>query len=415
MALWKTHFSALTILASGFFTASASFAESTAPKANDVTFETRAENPSVTTTTVEDSDAKKDCIGSNFKEQNCLRQADAYQRAAQAAKYLAFYMMFEKVGPEVRENLKTSFDRCFVNPGNCQTGDQEKILSAAVQYNLGKELRHMILQNNTSMNNMRSLSGNANFLFSGNKGTKAGRAKELENPFRLSTQEVDDSPAYKLAQKELKQQEILGPQFMKDYGIFMNTYAKTSGQYQFVDASGSSVPVDDKKHWHFVSARVKSERAGGEIDIYKTPGTDQPKFKADQLTQDSKIVDEKLKEVTDNTLLQGSALDGKKSEVAQQLNAIMMNPSEMKDSKTGKPVEQKDIHRTMVADLNLKYDEAIEKKRKEDAGRGLASGATGTQRAVPLDVDFSVNQFSQFLDEIWPPSAAKPAGAPTKN
>lgn len=369
------------------------FAQEPNQKMNDVTF-SAGEKPAGTNRSP--ASEEPDPTSENCKsEENCrLRQADAFQRASQAAKYLAYYMQMEKFKPDYREQIKKVVEKCLTNPDSCSGKEKEIVLGAAVQHNLGKEIRHMVLQNNTNMNNMKSLNTGADFLFNGKYWIQGSKAKELDTPYKLDPSQVGDSPISLLSKKEAREKEILGNDFLREYGIFLNTYAKTSGRY----GDGSA----DKSRWHLNTVRVPSKRSGGEVDVIRAGSIDKKSFEADKKSQDIKIIDktieEKLQAANDRNIDQ----ETRDKLTIDTINTIALNPTEMATA-DGKIVEEKNMHRVMAEGLNIQYDKAIEKER---AKRDPASAGKNIERKI--DIDFNEKEFSQFLDEIWPPSAAKP-------
>lgn len=369
-----------------------------------------------------DEKAALECSGKSYSDANCMRQADAYQRAAQAAKYLAFYMRnFKEVSnDDKRAKIKEVADRCLVK-NQCENGDQDMLLMATIQNNIGKEIRNMVLQNNENHEKMKSINDGANFMFNPDKRNTYGKSRELDDPFKVDPNEVQTMVDKREAMKKAKEQEILGNEFISKYKIFMDTYSKTSGPYQFQDADGNlSTAEGDKNRWHYVSQKTAPSKADDTTD-YRTvaEGTylqannkvDSDAYKLAQTTQDAKPIQKTAEAYMTEASKKSTDNKTRAEDFSNQIDFLMSNRQEMVDQ-NGNPIAKDKIPAQTVAMINSEIDKKVAEKRAETASRDPASA--GQKQRNPINISVDMDDFSTFLDEIWPPSAAAKPQASAK-
>lgn len=316
-------------------------------------------------------------------------QSDAFKAAQEASTYLGTYMQNfghfgimrparEKLLAKTHESIKL----CLQGSSRCTDERKVEVMNALVQYNLGKDLRRMMLENSTNYENIKSMKGAEPV-----PGLKA--RSSIPEPFKLEEKEVEAATTFLMDAGKTKEREILGPAFVNEYRSFLNEYSNTT-------------PEQEK--WHYVAQKLPGE------DMWVlargpdgNPMVDRERFQNDQLSQHHKsvrqasefvqksITEPKLKKVNADTFRAESDID---EDLLTKDLGLKMYPVVNKD--TGKLLDEQESAVAYVRVINGAVEEAQKKGKLAAEGKKVVAGYS-------IDPD----KFRDFLDEIWPPSVGK--------
>jgi len=96
----------------------------------------------------------------------CMPQADAFKRAAEASSYLAYYQQNYSTyaalvkDPATKAKIEEAIRDCMAG-SNCDETKKTYLISALVQYNFGKQLKSQMLENQRNAEKMASLDQSA--------------------------------------------------------------------------------------------------------------------------------------------------------------------------------------------------------------------------------------------------------------
>lgn len=336
-------------------------------------------------------------------------QADAYKIASEANSYLgAYWMNFGAFGKDAdkdarQRDLKKMYgmiEKCLNRSSEC--GDEEKttVMRALVNYNLGKDIKRMVLENNTNFEKMKSMDPNL--------GThlKKGPSTARKGPFKLDEKDITGSSTFILNGRQARERDILGPVFMNEYKTFINHYSNTG---------------PTQANWHYVPQKTPTKSGDSTYVFHSNRTTGQPiidnaRFNEDQLTQNSEQIYQARKAMLDSVKQPGLKQTGASTyQATSDINAdlrsndlgLSIRRVEKRDA-DGKivrnaegKVETLNEHESAVAivrNINNAVDKKVEESRKNNPGQNVVVGTT-------IDMD----RFSEFLDEIWPPNAKRQA------
>jgi hypothetical protein len=344
-----------------------------------------------------------------------VRQADAYEAAAEAASYLAHYMknysefsqhmykMEEKDGKMVRtidekNRFKTAVQNCVVEQNAaCDEKTKKEMLTALVHYNLGREVRAMLLESNTYHQNMRSLESNREAMEKTALSKGFGRKKST---FQVDPSKVMDPVSWqqgKLTQNEIA---VLGDQFLNDYRIFIDAYGKTVQEdarryYQARKparelSSEEEANLDDANH----SVIAESNEAGPRALF------DEKNFDHARRTQSERVVSEEVERIKKEAQApKVLKMENGDFGVDMKDDGLLLGIQKKIETGDGNPpkTDPGEIAALTAVQMNRDINEVeIEGEKKNP------------QKQVQVQVN--VAAFDAFLDEIWPPSAAKKPG-----
>lgn len=379
-----------------------------------------------------------------------MPQADAFETAGEQAVFLGAYQM--SFGPygaaqgdtkrnEILQKTATAIDDC-VNGRSCGADKQELVLKALIQYNMGQDIKRMMLTNNTNKERMRSIENYGK----GKDGKNWLNTQEIENslatgksftytngPDKMVRANRGETSQSKIGKKSdisrkagtgkdtyyqldegtvnasidsnyLKEREILGEQFLKDYGLFLDTYAKP----------------EEGAHYKFVKARetyVYDEGAGKRtLDpnaLFEERVQEQQKK---EIQEAMKTYRQSLKPVEGQLQADGKMgmnLSGMRSDVIGLGEMATVNPVNfpglnVEDLKKDGALDSAGNAKAVARVVNQSIRQAAEAKLAEDAAaaraRSPASGPpiSGAKPNTYVNVTLSPKTFGDFLDEIWP-------------
>ncbi len=362
-------------------------------------------------------------------------QRCSFTTAAEVLSYYATYMRtsVQFTDPVEQQKVKVAFQACLQGSGDCTAKDRELLLQRAAAANMFRNVRRMILENNTNARNMESLN-KAQLEAKGSKdpflispGLQARMNADLQRrgmePLHPSEWNLAARKPFKIDEKKLDlrvdQGTLLDGGFSREYEFVLNNYVRpTTGQdlhltsaYQSnaaagfsrvatgktgtsleqshrtnLDASnrGSVVEVDSIRHHEDLTTQshANMERARQEF---------QNKVKTRELRQkfDPKsgryIVD--VESTGMNSLQQ---LQGGPEELASVDGLVKKSLTNPLGAHEARMV----AYRKAAERVNQAVDTAISEKAKASPGS-----------AVTYSID--INDFDKFIDEVWPSQAQK--------
>lgn len=376
----------------------------------------------------------------------CLPQADALKRAAQAASYLAIYQHSElsqfgaqMKNPARRAEIKSAVAACLNNDPKCDPSvgsDDERararkmqsdLLQSLVQYNFGKDLRRQVLEGQTRAENMKSMPLSREEqrdrgireqrVLSSNGRTRSGSV--LESTFLVDPH--SPSLAFDLSKLTSSERASLGAEFNRTFDSFVNEYSSSTGQR------------GPKSRWHYVAAK---NSANGNLTYVNAvdyrnlnplegkSAIDKARLDNDVRTQEASRVKEIVGAYQENfrdTLakpkVEIKVIDRSKSADQQiKIETDSMGEAyktagfgvsrDLVDNYKTKGGNAQDAAAAVAVSINKVIVEKEREIRQRNAGRLPSSGArTPLKPSVMVDVD----AFDKFLDDIWPGGTPKPA------
>lgn len=398
--------------------------------------------------------AAKDCKDNPGK---CSAAADAFTTAGEQATFLGAYQMsFGPYGSAngtkedrekmIRETAK-AIDDCL-NGRACNNEKQEKVLKALVQYNMGQDIKMMMLTNNTNREKMKSLdyaadptkkANHQGYLNQAEIEASLGRGKSVSvdqtdpiKPYQVSKeaaltrttgstkdeffQLAEEKVNHSIDAEYMQEREILGEKFLNDYGAFLDGFATTEDKherrfYKYVPSKADS------------NVYVYDESQSGISDNRKRFSVNQERFAEVQSEQQNPNVRKALADYKGRmTKIEGRQGEDGKVQITsegsspQELGIGEManiDPSEwdgvdFKDLMQDGKITDANRARAVARVINTSIVKAgKDKQQEEEKSRKLASGASADNPKWIHNVVLSPESFDQFLDEIWPTSAKR--------
>lgn len=385
-----------------------------------------------------------------------MAQADAFTTAGEQAAFLGAYQMYfgpygkitnEQERNKVIRETAQSIDDC-INRRGCDDEKQKKVLKALMQYNMGQDVKRMMLTNNTNKEAMRSIDNSGTAPAKGqaalNQGEierALGRGRDVSvdksdqvKPYQSSKAaslsrgagstkdpyfQLDEAEVtHKIDDTYLREREILGAKFLKDYAAFLDDFSATDGRiakrfYKYVPAK-----ADGKIHVY--------EGSGSAIDCYTNESLckengrnlNQERLSEVQSDQQNPKVREMLANYKrDLRPIQGFRGDDGRAHITgtgsspQDLGFGQMaefDPAQFPDVNFSDLMENGKIpaanrSRAVARVVNRQFA-----RTAADAEKSRAPASNQNQGTNPNwihNITLSPESFDQFLDEIWPSAA----------
>lgn len=396
-------------------------------------------------------------------EGTALAQADAFSTAGEQAAFVGAYQMYfgpygritneEDRNKLIRETA-ASIDDC-INGRDCGADKQEKVLKALMQFNMGQDVKRMMLTNNTNKEAMRSIDNSADAMTRA-KGQGVLSQSEIEQalgrgrdvtvdtadkvkPYQTAkTTNLSRStgptkePYYQLNEAEvthkiddtyLREREILGEKFLKDYSAFLDDFSAADDRIS-------------KRFYKYVPTKADGkiyvyEGKGSVINCYKDEkwcrengslALNQERMSEVQIEQQNKKVREMIATYKQNLKpIQGfRGEDGKAHITGEGSNPqdlgfgemAEIDPAQfpeinfsdlMENGKISAANRSRAVARVVNAQFKRAADEADKEKAKD---RKIASAGEKNPNWIH-NITLSPQSFDQFLDEIWPSAAGR--------
>jgi hypothetical protein len=314
--------------------------------------------------------------------------------------------------PKEKAAMQKAVVTCLQNPNSpdCDEAAKVRMLRAMIQYNLGRDVKSMVLQNSTNEENMKSVPTPRNKndrLFQGKKVRSLYAGNTFTSSFKITARDMATSLRWD--RKQLEDVSKLGQNFRNEYEKFIDTYSST-------------VNTEDlnKDRWHFAHARAPARRGKDPAMVWKLdPSTNSPELVRDrqfwdQETQDRPVVHQavawfkkelsnpEIKVAEDGakkdpnsrapaTQPKVKKLEGVNFEESLHFSALGLgSPQLVKDPETGKIISSDPnvVNAHIVAKLN----KAVDDSAKAKARQGMRV----------TDTRINVDTFDAYLDQIWP-------------
>lgn len=398
--------------------------------------------------------AAADC---RINQGKCANSADSFATAAEQASFLGAYQMW--YGPygtqtdpaerekQLRETAKAIED--CIQGRDCGEEKQKKVLKALTQYNFGQDIKRMMLTNNTNREKMASIDTSGDAVAGEHKpgvlnqneiNAALGKGMQYEldqadpiKPYQKKTiggaslhrsYGSDREPVFQMKEdgirgrhidpKYLAEREILGEQFLNDYGAFLDGYEALRAP-------------QEQQYYKYVAAKDGTTR------IYEsTPTVDNEKFAEIQKSQN----DPRIRKIYENYRRNLKPLTGKRRDDGKVYvdadnmgstpedlgfgSSISINPAQVTDVDLKDLVQNGEIPdanqgRALVRIVNQRFRETAaenEKKKAAEAkqNRSLASRNSESAEGKPptiTTITLAPQDFDKFLDEIWPSAATR--------
>ena len=331
-------------------------------------------------------------------------QNEAFTTAAEVMSAYGGY--FQSYGVFSDKNAR---QKAAQNIANCLNGltncDKQNLLTTLVNYNLGRRVRGMILENQTNAQNMKALQLPKDGLFRAAVGRKDNKDKDSDVGLRSRAEsqqkgrksfrfQVDSN--FGVSQLAIQQKEILGDEFLRDYRLFMDSHLE----------------VKEEDAGHFSRAKVENsgqgavdvqERKEGQVQVDVAQYTAVAQAQKNQNIQKhvQEFKQELSKDKAPTLEVKGTTAEVKNWD--NKFEYVALGGARLQDDKTQKLVNvnyMKDKNGAAVArDIATSINKQIDEQEKK---RPPAPGGQKTQ----LSYNLSIGEFDKFLDEIWPPSAS---------
>lgn len=366
------------------------------------------------------------------KDPRCASQAESFKRAAQASSYLAHYMKTQSLfATRMKDDanvLKTNeaIKNCTTGP-SCSSEDQALMMAALIQYNLGKEVKSMILQNNTNEAALKSIPEQR--VLRGKNQHRLGTGFSYEDSFKLNPANLGAREEFSLDAKKIQERQMLGEEFKKDFEKFIDVYSSTT---------------DGKERWHYVASPPGAGNGSDGAAVGNTaknqkhytwdldpadgfrPKLNKPRFEYDQKIQMSKNVRQVVTNFKDS-LVAPSVINDDKNQPATDPNQAAQNQSKAKPAKNPNEIkitnpkedlrftelglgvpERMQIGKDPIKDVTTDEKVIAENvvgiinRQVAEAERKVASNGKGGKNIPNVQVD--IKDFDAYLDRIWPPT-----------
>ena len=284
-------------------------------------------------------------------------QADAFKTAAEVASAFGVYMTQKKDSNFDFQQTGTKVVDCMNNQDKCSEAD---VFKALIQYNVNKEVEAMVLKNSTNAKNLETLDGHGI--------PKDGDAKvEYGGPRQVFKINIDpDFGAAQVDVKKLKEQEILGKDFLTSYRQFVDAYSKPNKD-NYVQVKNEFDPVTGKM----------MEVAGAE---------DTAAYNRDLRNQSAKAFTDKA------NALKANAVEPK---VETEKDGTLALHSGLDQGSLGfNDRVSEETAKKYAEGLNNVIDQQLLEQKKQ-----------GSLSTADVSYTISASDFNGFLNQIWPPAA----------
>lgn len=370
-----------------------------------------------------------------------VNQSDSFGSAAEQSSFLAIYQMhmgpygFQN-GAEAREKLlketAEAIDDCVKNSSSCNEEKQKKVLKALVQLNQGLEIRCMMLANSNNRERMKSLTPEefpnqfpANYQgseFEYQKQAKSWKYEKVKSTKEMGrTAGVPDGEYFQLNENMARRtilspdQEILGANFIREYGIFVDNYTNTQREdgaryYKFVPVGEGEYTYQTDENGNRVIDQERLERAIAEQSTPRVQG----------IVKDFRErVANARPEITPPKKPGADGADGRVkinpgvdfSEVGMGFNPTSIPPPpeniSYDDLKKNGELDDEGKARAVVRFLNNRFRTAAAESRARVLASAPDPASAAATTPAYTHVTLDPAQFDQFLDSIWPSAATR--------
>jgi len=394
-----------------------------------------------------------------------MPQADAFETAGEQALFLAVYQRsfgpygLDKNPKERNQLLKetaAAINDCLAG-ANCGAKKQELVLRALIQYNMGQDIKRMMLTNNSNKVRMQSiedyskdargkikldpaaidasLAQGKTFTYENGKGNLARANRGESSQSRLSQRSTISrrastakDPYFSMKEDEIKSSvhpddlknlELFGERYLKDYSAVLDRYSKPdeSNQYKYV-------PVKET----YVYSEAEGKTALDPAARFEEVKQEQERIIAGKALENFK---QTLAPVSVRTLSDGRVgvdTAGFRQEVtglgvaqdvdqARYADKLKIQFDDINNNTTLDPTTRnaRAITRVVNAQIKSAVDERLAKDKATAAKAGRATASVQRDgRPAPIantkvNVVLNPADFDKFLNEIWPSSAARQA------
>ncbi len=384
-----------------------------------------------------------------------MPQGDAFASAAEHSTFLAAHQMY--FGPygfslgkeeqdKIIKNTAEAIDHCLKGGNDCTKSKQEMIVKALVHFNLGHQIKHMMVVNNTNRENIKSIQNQSqldqaaieesvrqgkDFIYRNETekylATKEGKesagtikregstAKPRyfqldENDVLAPQQEITDAATF-------KNDEILGHALTQDYAMLIENYATDKNGaaeqrfYKFVSVDNNkgektevlAMGKDGNPIVEERFAEIKKEQA--------SPGVTEAVTKYKEVIASPQF-DRRLDEKGQNIVFNyKEGFDPEKLGMGRDLAAIDPNelastikvddlPTVINPETNRAELKGINRHKATVRYINQAFKETAEDGFQKNRGPQSIGGSEIPLGAISVTLD--PQKFSEFLDNIWP-------------
>lgn len=357
-----------------------------------------------------------DCGPGKNENALCGRQNESFKRAAQAASYLGHYMQhFSRYGVVMKDDKQVAathraLKACLTASGDCDADARNRVMAALMQYNLGKEVRAMIVENNTNEQNMKSLGRPLRLRQRAGASliNRRQAGQSYDESFKLTARDLAEAVKVRIDPALLQQRNMLGEEFRRQYLNFIDTYSQTTEQAIHQRWHFKSVPPGTAAEEHSALAGLddqsKPKKRGHhvwELDPQtKAPRIKRERYEEDVRVQKSQPIQTIVKEYKESVTAPEIKLDKEKkqgtieSPISENLkfDGVAIGMPKQFDIVGGEKVtDPEKIPFLIAGNINEKI-----KKAEKDEARGRPN--------VVTNVQISIDNFEAYLNKIWPPS-----------
>jgi hypothetical protein len=355
------------------------------------------------------------CNGRKDDAASCVGQKDSFERMAQAYSYLGHYMTTQSLysyyvkDPAELQGIQEAVRDC-AGGASCTQAKQEKMVAALIQYNLGKSVKSMILQNNTNRENMKSVPISRQVA-----SNKAHSEATFTSSFKLTARDLNSAASFVPKDKDaLSDMDKLGKDFKRDYESFIDTYSSSKGKEKWNLAHEKGKAADAHHNW-------KIDPATG------APMLVRDRQFYDEDTQGRDPVQNAVKEYKARLSAPHFSIpdEDKKTAVATNATGSSRVPAAAKPKhKPGTVVVDNidglrfsDIKLGMRPHFNEKNGQLLNEKQNADAIATKINGQVAAKekelneasakrgdKFAGANVQIDLDNFDKYLDKIWPPT-----------
>ncbi len=374
-----------------------------------------------------------------------VNQSDSFGSAAEQSTFLAIYQMHMgpyglQNGPEARQKLlqetAEAIDDCVKNSSSCNEEKQKKVLKALVQLNQGLEIRCMMLANSNNRERMKSITQDkelgqlpdpvpANYLgteFEYQKQAKSWKYEKVKSTKEMGRSAgIPDGEYFQLNENMARrtilstEQEIMGANFIREYGIFMDNYTNTQREdgaryYKFVPVGEAAYAYQTDENGNRVIDQERFEQAIAEQSAPQVQGIVKD-FRERVAKARPEITPPKKPgaEGADGRVKINPGVDFSEVGIGFDPASIPPPPENISydDLKKNGELDDEGKARAVVRFLNDRFRKAAEEKRARVLASAPDPAAAAQAPRAYTHVTLDPAQFDQFLDNIWPSAATR--------